>query len=190
MRHTASCSRCSLCINVTVSVMTQVMQSAKETACSTHEMQQLAQGDMDWSEFNRAVSKYQLPHPQTSLAQSSASTTTAGCRSTTRRHHMARTLSSKARSAGYAVHRQSSDSHLPVSAMYQGRQQAQICAEVQAESSSNRLNNTHDHASSVVQPYLLAHTGGLAHSYGCRSRDHRVTADLVNSMREAKIEPS
>ena len=170
--------------------MAQVLQSVKETACTTHEMQQLAQRDMDWSEFNRAVSKYQLPHPQCSFALSSHNTATTGYRASTRRPHMARTLSSKARSAGYAIHRQSSGSQLPVSAMYEGRQQAQICVEVQAECSSNRLNSANGHASSIVQPYLHAHTGGLAHTFGSRPRDQsRATANLVNNMREARNEP-
>lgn len=103
---------------------------------------------------------------------------------------MARTVSSKARSAGLTVHRCTYDSQIPVSAMYEGKQQAQISAAVEAECSSVRVNSMYQYTVSSVQPYLRAHTGGLAYTYGDKPCDQlRMTADLINSMREASSMP-
>lgn len=110
-----------------------------------------------------------------------------------RKPYMARTVSSKARSAGN-LQRRTCDSALPVSAMYQGRQQAQMWAEIDEEG-CNLRSSSDSHlqgptSSSNAQPYLHAYTGGLAHTYGSRLRDQpRIAADLVNSMREGASSP-
>lgn len=166
--------------------LAQVLHSGTERACNTRTLQCLAQTDLDWSEFKQTVPKYQLPHVQSSFALSAEHDSTNDYRLDVRKPYMARTVSSKARSAGHLFDECTHDSQIPVSAMYQRKQQAQINAAVEAECSSVRVNSMYQHTVSIVQPYLHAHTRGLAYTYGDRPRDQlRMTADLINSMREA-----
>lgn len=171
------------------------MQHVQLTTSSTLELQHQAQTNLDWSEFKSAVPKYQLPQLDLSFAASRGTASCKSHRSDMHKSYMARTVSSKARSAGYSMRQSFADSQvLPVSTMYQDRQEAQMWAEVDAEACnlcSSHVSHSQEHVViSNVQPYLRGHTGGLAHTYGSRLRDRpELTADLINSMREASSLP-
>ena len=164
------------------------MRSVEEMACSTKQLQQLAQAEMDWTEFKAAVAKFDLPmiEPSSTLDADRRAATATACQHSIHQPFMARTVSSKAHSVAAAARRQSSDAHLPVSTLYERRQRAQIWAQPAPVAGSAEEGNRNRQPCSLVQPYMRAHTGGLAHTYGSRSRDQpKGTAALINAMREA-----
>lgn len=166
------------------------MLLVEDIACRTRQSHVLAQADMDWSEFKAAVTQFQLPSIQPSSASDADHRAATVCQHSGRRPFMARTVSSKAHSVADAARRQSSDNTVLISAMYQSQQRAQIWARPATTAVTHQSKSVVDQPCSKVPPYMRAHTGGLALTYGNRCRDQaKVTATLINAMREASTLP-